>query len=77
MVRFGLVRDNAELIDDEFRGDVRILRYEAIGVTKNAAVRGARKEASSIIPVRDQELLNVSKIGKRGVNVAYLVTISN
>lgn len=78
MVRFGIIRSNAELIDDEQRGDIRILRYEAIGVTRRAAIRGAKKEASSLIPIPRQDVLNVTKIGgDRGANDAYIVTISN
>lgn len=78
MVRFGFIRSNAELIDHERRGEVTILKYEAIGVTKGSAIRGAKREARSIIPMTDQEVINVKRLDgrSRGDN-AYLIAITN
>lgn len=76
MPHFGFVRQNAEVIETEERGDIDIVRVKAIGATRNAAIRGARREADALIPVRFQEVLNVTKEERPGIDDSYLVTIS-
>lgn len=77
MVRFGILMDNAEIVDEQKKGETLVLTVQARGVSKNAAKRGARKEASSLIPVVEQNFINSTKEKSGRMNEMWLFTISD
>lgn len=77
MVRFGILADNAEIVDEKTKGSTLILTVKARGVSKNAAKRGARKAASSLIPVVEQNFINETKEKSSTFDDVWLFTISD
>lgn len=75
--RFGIILPNAEIVDQETRGGVLIIKILATGLTKNACKRGARKEASSLIPAINQNFINEAKESSKGVGQRWLFTVSD
>jgi len=77
MTRFGFIAPNAETVDVRDKGTVTVMDVQARGVTKRAAKRGARKEASSLIPITEQNFINETKLGSKGMGSKYLFTITD
>jgi len=77
MIRLGFIAGNADLIDHETRGSTVILKYIARGASKRAAVRGARKEATDIIPLMDQQVINTTRDSGSRFDQRWIVTVSN
>lgn len=77
MFNLGLIRSNAEIVDVQNKGTTTILTVQAVGVTKRSAKRGARKEASSLIPIYDQTVVNSTKIRGTNRQGKWLFTISS
>lgn len=76
-IRLGLLAPNAKTVDVRQRGSVTIMDVEARGLTKRAAKRGARKEASSLVPVTRQNFINATELSTKGLGSKYLFTISD
>lgn len=75
---FGLTDRGAQSFEIEERGETKITRIFARGITKRAAVRAARQEASELIPLHQQDVLNVTFDRKLGpLQSRYLVVISH
>lgn len=76
---FGFTARRAEVMEIEDRGrGEKIVRLLSAGVTKRAAIRGARVDTASIIPFRDQEVLNVTFDRSIGpLNNRYIVAIGH
>jgi len=77
MYNFGIVRDNAETIDVQTKGSTTVLTVQAVGVTKRACKRGARKEASDLIPIPRQTVVNSTKLRSSTSNKKWMFTISD
>ena len=78
MVNFGFTGLGAEIMEIEDRGREKILRILSRGITERAAVRGAKNEAMAIIPIRDQEVLNITEDRRISrFSTRYIVTISH
>jgi hypothetical protein len=77
MVRFGILLDNAEIVDKQKKGETFVLTVQARGVSKNAAKRGARKEASSLIPLKDQNIINETQEKSSAMDKHWLFTIAD
>lgn len=78
MSRFGFLLDNAEIVDTRHQGSVTLLTVHSSGATKRAALRGARKEASSIIPAHQQNVINSTEVGGNGFfREQWMFTISS
>jgi len=77
MYNLGLIRDNAEVVDVKTKGTTTVLTVQAIGVTKRACKRGARREARDLIPIPNQTVVNSSKLRSKRANKKWLFTISD
>lgn len=55
---FGLTDRNGEVIDQRQLGETLILTVSANGITRRAARRTARLEATEVIPVGNQQVVN-------------------
>jgi len=77
MYNFGIIRDNAEIVDTQTKGKNTVLTVQAIGVTKRACKRGARKEATDLIPLPKQNVVNSTKLRSGSSNKKWLFTISD
>lgn len=77
MTVLGFTGRGAETIEEEKRGSEYIVRVLARGVTERAAKRAARIEASGVIPMRNQEVVNVSLDKEYNrANKRYIVTVA-
>lgn len=73
---FGATSRGAEIIEEERRGGKMRLQVAARGMSERAAKRSAVLEASSIIPVRHQDVINITKTRSYNrISKRYLVTI--
>lgn len=77
MSLIGFTSRGAHVIETEDRGEEKIVRLLSRGITERSAVRSAMIEAGNIIPMPQQDVLNISldrnlRIGKR-----YLITITH
>lgn len=78
MVNFGFTGLGAEIVEIEDRGKEKILRILSRGITERAAVRGAKNEAMAIIPIRDQEVLNITEDRRISrFSTRYIITIAH
>lgn len=82
---FGLTRRFAEIIDvdakftDLEEGEL-VMDIAAQGITRRAAVRAARLEAASLIPIEQQEITSVTKtktLKRIPPRQRYMVTIEH
>lgn len=55
---FGLTDRNGEVIDQRQLGETLILTVSANGITRRAARRTARLEATEVIPIGNQQVIN-------------------
>lgn len=77
-MNLGFTGLGAEIIEHEQRGEERVMQVLSRAVTRRAAIRGAKAEASALIPVRDQEVIRVLEDRKLGpFSTRYLITIGH
>lgn len=75
--RLGLLLDNAEIVDHQTKGKTTVLTIQARGVTKRACKRGAKKEASSVIPATEQNIINETEMKSGRFNESWMLTIAD
>lgn len=74
---FGFTDRGAQTFEIEERGETKISRIFARGITKRAAVRSARLEANELIPFHKQDVLRVTPDKRFGLQTRYIITISH
>lgn len=77
MTRFGFLLDSAEVTEVRERGRITLVTVHSRGATKRAAMRGARKEATSIIPAHRQDFINELQLSEGFLGEQWMFTIAN
>lgn len=67
----------AEIVDETSRGTENIYKVVTSSTFKRRAVAKARREVHPLIPLRDQEIINVSKDRDLGFRTRYIVTVAH
>jgi len=77
MTRLGFILGNADIVDVREKGSVTVLTVVSSAPTKRSAKRGARAEASTIIPITQQNFIKESKNEKSYFRDVWRFNISD
>ena len=77
MFNFGFIRGNAEIVDTQNKGTETVLTIQATGINKRAAKRGAKREATDLIPLFQQTIVNSTQLRSTGRKDKWLFTVSD